>query len=105
MDAIQTLDSFIRELPTDDENLIRALETQELPEKTFKVELPSAVDAATLVAIVHRCNGIATYFDKPVRVIGWSYNKEVEHFLSTCSAQAENVSFTFLPWYAKGRLH
>ena len=105
MDEIFTLDSLIRELPINDKNLIQALCTQELPEKTFKVELPSTVDAATLVSIIRLCNEVSLYFDKPVRVVGWSYNKEVEHFLSSCSSQAKNVSFTFLPWYMKGRLH
>lgn len=105
MDIIQTVDSFIREIPEDNDTLIENLEKQHMPEKTFKTEFPSAVDIPTLLAIIRRCKEVSEYFRQPVRVIGWSYNRDVERFVNSCNSQASSVTFTFLPGYLKERFH
>lgn len=64
--------------------------------------LPSALDISVNIGLVQRWRDIGKYFDRPVRIYGWSYNTEVEKCLLSLVQEKKDVFLTVLPGELRG---
>ena len=64
--------------------------------------LPSALDISVNIGMVQRWRDISKYFNKPVRIYGWSYNTEVEKCFLSLVQEKKDIFLTVLPGELRG---